>query len=118
MSDAGRKTDTPLPTYRNGNVQVPVKTLLTFLGACLVVGAGLVTKFVYATKAELVEHAAKEGERVTVVEQTEKHHDDSIAELKKDVKDTRADVGAVLENVNTVLREIGVSERRIAKPKK
>ena len=118
MPDAGRDYKTPFPKASREGVNLPWPTILAFLGTCLLVGGGIVTKYIYATKEEVAEKTSAISKDLIVVQETAKHQAEVMNELKADTKETKASVGAVLENVNTVLREIGVSERRIAKPKR
>lgn len=107
MADTTDVASPPPPQpKREGGVFLSGSVILTLALAF----AALVATYIFATKAELALHAMHESERTTVVEQTVKHHDEQIGELKEMVK-------AVDQNVRTLMTEQGVPANKIAVPK-
>lgn len=103
-----------MPSVSRDGIKLPWAAI----GTLLAISAGIIATYVFVTKPELQKHTLEESERVTVIEQTEKHHDEAISELKDDVKDVKASMGAVEFNVRTMLQEVGVPDRRIARSKR
>lgn len=71
--------------------------------------AGLLATYVFVNKVEFLSHAQAESDRVTVVEQTVKHHDKAIERL-----DARTE--AIDLNVRTLMTEQGVPAEKITVP--
>jgi hypothetical protein len=88
-------------------VFLPLPLVITLL--CAVASIGVA--YIFATKAELANHAKVDGERIVVLEETTKHHDMAIEEIKRAVQ-------AVDQNVRTMLIEQGVPTNRIVRPGK
>jgi hypothetical protein len=70
---------------------------------------GLVATYVFTTKVEFLGYTQEAGRRVTVVEETVKHHDKAIERLDRTTQ-------AIDQNVRTLMTEQGVPADKIAVP--
>lgn len=76
---------------------LPTSVVLFLVGAAASVGVA----YIFATKGELAAHELEESNRVTIIEETEKHHDEAIQEMKETLR-------AVDDNVRSLLIHQGV----------
>lgn len=123
--EAGQKIETPI---EERSFRVPYQWFWPGVGASLVLVAGLITTFVFVTKGEFHEHQDSESQALT--DHAEKERE-TTAKMQAEAAALRAHVEqfdkvtervmdylqAVNTNQATMLREVSVPERRIAKPR-
>lgn len=99
--------DTPIPGIsKNGSIRIT----LSMLGGVIVIMGGIVTHYVYATKGELAEQAKTEAANSAELDKRTTLNESAIVRLEGYVQ-------AINTNMRTMLLEVNVPERRIAKPK-
>jgi hypothetical protein len=98
--------DAKITAPKPDGVHIPTPALI----ALLLAFGGVVAAYVFVSKVEFLNHARAESNRITVVEETSKHHNEALHDLKSSVQ-------AIDQNVRTLMIQQGVPDQMIVAPK-
>lgn len=83
-------------------VTIPSSVLWSLIFAA----AGIAVTYIFATKLELAGVAQAASTRITVVEETVKHHDEALSEIKQRTE-------SLDDNVRTMMIQQGIPSNKI-----